>query len=148
MKTHLITKDQLDSENKYIGATDITAFEGNIEIEVNLGYVVFSALKAVGYILAKAGSGIKAGWGIEAGEGIKAGWGIEAGEGIKAGSGIKAGWGIEAGSGIEAKLRIFAGLIMWRLPNPEELKITCKKLESGTIAFGELIETGKAEPKI
>ena len=100
MKTHLITKDQLDSENKYIGATDITAFEGNIEIEVNLGYVVFSALKAVGYILAKAGSGIKAGWGIEAGEGIKAGWGIEAGEGIKAGSGIKAGWGIEAGSGI------------------------------------------------
>ena len=142
MKTHLITKDQLDSENKYIGATDITAFEGNIEIEVNLGYVVFSALKAVGYILAKAGSGIKAGWGIEAGEGIKAGWGIEAGEGIKAGSGIKAGWGIKA------KLRIFAGLIMWRLPNPEELKITCKKLESGTIAFGELIETGKAEPKI
>ena len=112
MKTHLITKDQLDSENKYIGATDITAFEGNIEIEVNLGYVVFSALKAVGYILAKAGSGIKAGWGIK------------------------------------AKLRIFAGLIMWRLPNPEELKITCKKLESGTIAFGELIETGKAEPKI
>jgi hypothetical protein len=106
----------------------------------------------------KAGGGIEAGWGIKAGSGIKAGWGIKAGDGIEAGSGIKAGWGIEAGSGIKAgggikagsgikagfsitskwvsaRLRIFAGLCMWRAPTPEEMKIRAE-LRGGVIAFG------------
>ena len=100
-----ITKANIQ-DGKYIkGAVD---FDGHVEIDENLGYVFFASLKATGYIYAKAGSGIEAGWGIKAGEGIeagcgiKAGWGIEAGWGIKAGSGIEAGWGIKAGEGIEA----------------------------------------------
>jgi len=156
MKTHIITKDQLDADNNYIGSTNLDNFEGHLESEENLGYVKFKFLKIQGYIGFKAGSGIKAGDGIEAGGGIKAGCGIEAGGGIEAGSGIeagggiKAGGGIEAGSGIEAgwgisaktissKLRIFAGLCLWRLPTKEECQIRAKLL-SGTIAFGELVE--------
>ena len=67
LKTHVVTQDQLDSNNRYIGATDLTNFEGHIEIDPNLEYVFFAALKAGGRIFAKAGSGIEAGWGIEAG---------------------------------------------------------------------------------
>jgi hypothetical protein len=111
----------------------------------------------------EAGEGIKAGWGIKAGEGIEAGWGIKAGEGIEAGSGIEAGWGIEAGSGIEAgwgieagsgieaglsvacravlsvKLRLFAGTCIWKVPEPAEMEVRCKRFE-GTLAFGILVE--------
>ena len=108
----LTSKDfkQSDSYYKdYIGKTDVSDFDGNIEIEGGLGYTKFNSLKAKGYILAEAGSGIEAGDGIEAGSGIKAGWGIKAGSGIEAGSGIKAGWGIEAGDGIEAGWGIEAG---------------------------------------
>ena len=66
-------------------------------------------------------------------DGIYAGWGIEAGEGI------------EAGANISVKLRIFAGLIMWRKPKPEELEVRCMKLESGEVAYGKLIETGEKD---
>ena len=64
--------------------------------------------------------------------------------GIKAGLGIKAGESIEAGLSIYAKfisskLRIFAGLCVWKLPAKEEQQIIVEKLESGTIAFGELV---------
>jgi len=60
---------------------------------------------------------------------------------------IKAGWGIEAGFAITAKwvssrLRIFAGLCIWRLPKPEEMQIRAE-LRGGTIAFGELVEPEK-----
>ena len=98
-----ITKADIQDGEYIKGAVD---FDGNVEIDENLGYVFFASLKATGYIYAKAGCGIKAGegievgWGIKAGEGIEVGWGIEAGWGIKAGAGIEAGWGIKAGEGI------------------------------------------------
>src|SRR3989304_3381237 len=101
METKKLTKSDFNKDNKFIGNESGLSFNGNLEIDENLGYVNFKFLKISGYIYAKAGSGIKAGWGIEAGSGIKAGWGIEAGSGIKAGLGIKAGWGIEAGEGIK-----------------------------------------------
>jgi hypothetical protein len=101
MDIKLITKADLDENNFY--KEDALVFEGHIEIEVELGYVRFRKnISAEGYIFAKAGTGIKAGWDIEAGRGIKAGWGIEAGRGIKAGWDIEAGRGIKAGEGIEA----------------------------------------------
>ena len=110
-----ITKADIQ-DGKYIkGAVD---FDGHVEIDENLGYVFFASLKATGYIYAKAGSGIEAGCGIEAGEGI------------------------EAGNTINVKLRIFAGLIIWRKPEPSEMGIRCKRLESGEICYGTLIETG------
>src|SRR3990170_1725122 len=99
MKILKITNADIKDGRFIDGAVD---FDGHIEIEEGLGYVIFVSLKAKGYIFAKAGEGIEAGLGIEAGWGIKAGEGIEAGWGIKAGEGIEAGWGIKAGTGIEA----------------------------------------------
>ena len=163
-KVLVIDKTDLDETNAYVGDIDVTQeFDGGIEIAADLGWVRFSAaIRAKLYIVAKAGTGIKAGEGIEAGEGIKAGWGIEAGtgikagEGIKAGTGIKAGWGIEAGWGIKAgegikaglsitakwistRLRIFAGLCIWKQPAPEETEIRAE-LRGGTVSFGTLVE--------
>ena len=74
--------------------------------------------------------GIKAGWGIKAGEGIEAGWGIEAGEGITC--------KLE----LNIKLRIFAGLCLWRNPTQEEKTISCGKLTSGSVEYGILKEIG------
>ena len=135
----LTSKDfkQSDSYYKdYIGKTDVSDFDGNIEIEGGLGYTKFNSLKAKGYILAEAGSG------------------IEAGDGIEAGSGIKAGWGIKAGLTITCKLtlkvayRIFAGICHWR-KNVEDTDktVTCGKLE-GHIEYGILNETGLPEQKV
>jgi hypothetical protein len=122
MKTHVITRKQLDSNNNYIGKVDLTNFNGHIETEENLGIVIFSSVCVTGYIYFKAGCGIKAGWGIEAGYGIKAGCGIKAGDGIKAGRGIKAGNGIEAGRGIKAGNGIEAG---WGIEAGDSIKAGC-----------------------
>jgi len=135
MKIFTITKEHTNEKNEYIGP-DLSDFDGHIEADENLRCVRFKSLKTTGYIWFKAGSG------IEAGSGIKAGWGIEAGEGIEAG------WGIEAGLSIKctvlaSQLRIFAGLCIWRDPNPDEMVIECERLEKGTICFGNLVEKGK-----
>lgn len=61
-----------------------------------------------------------------------------------AGSGIKAGLAIRCGATITAQLRIFAGLCLWRLPSLEEREIRCRRLEGGTVAFGDLVETAPA----
>ncbi len=82
---------------------------------------------------------------IKAGYSIKAGWGIEAGWGIKAGDGIEAGCGITCKKSLNIGLRIFAGLCLWRKPTKNELEITCGKLESGEVCYGDLIETGIEE---
>ena len=166
--TLYITKDMLNADNVYVGTADVTAWVGHIEIAASLGYVKFkTSLSATGRIRALAGSGIKAGLGIKAGEGIKAGWGIEAGSGIKAGESIEAGWGIEAGLGIKAgwgidagegiaagfsivakhisaRLRIFAGICVWRLPKPSEMEIRAE-LRSGMIAFGKHVPPDPAK---
>ena len=132
MQTLIITRADLDDTNTYVGATDVSDFAGHIEIAADLGHVHFTgSLRAAGSVRALAGSGIKAGSGIEAG------WGIEAG------SGIEAGWGIEAGLSVSAKfvavrLRIFAGLCLWRQPTREEMQIRAE-VRSGTVAFGEVV---------
>ena len=156
MKTLKLTRKDFKGTDsywkEYVGKEDVSVYEGNIEIEGGLGYVRFASLKATGFVLSgagtgieagegiksgwgieagmgiKAGTGIKAGMSIEAGDGIEAGWGIkagdgiEAGDGIKAGEGIKAGWGIEAGDGIEAGAGIVSGL-----------EITCKLALSSSL---------------
>lgn len=151
-----ITKAQLDEGNFYVGTEFDAEFEGGVQIDPGLGWVRFRGnLFVGGSIVAgkgtgiEAGRGIQAGGGIEASGGIKAGRSIQAGGGIEAGGGIQARWGIEAGEGIEAglsicckglsaKLRIFAGLCIWRIPTPEEQEIVCELLESGTICYGTL----------
>jgi hypothetical protein len=71
---------------------------------------------------------------------VQAGGGINAGRGIEAGGGIKAGFSVTCELEISSGLRIFAGLCMWRIPTSDEFKISCKKVISGTVAFGTLEE--------
>ena len=120
MKTYKITKNDLDSDNFYKGSSD---FDGNVEADKNLGWVKFKVnFITKGYIHFEAGSGIEAGLGIKAGEGIKAGSGILC-------------------KTISSKLRIFAGLRNWKLPEKAEMEIRCEKLIEGQICFGNLVIT-------
>ena len=71
MKTLKITKADLDSDNRYkkgfIGKWNELE-DISVEIEENLGYVVFEkGIYVNGSIVAQAGSGISAGYGISAG---------------------------------------------------------------------------------
>ena len=125
MNTHIITRDQLDKNNTYIRIVPLEDFQGSIQISANLGTVKFRGrIKASESIIAEAGSG------------------------IEAGEGIKAGWGIKAGGTISCKLRIFAGLCIWRKPTQEEMQIRCEKLIAGEVCYGTLIEIPKPQPKI
>ena len=133
-----ITKAQLDEGNFYVGTEFDAEFEGGVQIDPGLGWVRFRGnLFVGGSIVAGKGTGIKAGRSIQAGGGIEAGGGIQARWGIEAGEGIEAGLSICC-KGLSAKLRIFAGLCIWRIPTPEEQEIVCELLESGTICYGTL----------
>lgn len=133
MKTHIITKDQLDQDNNYIGSVDLHNFEGNLESKEDLGYVKFGRLRIQGDIYFKTGSGIcvfhdikadgdiRVGYGIVGGGDIRVGGDIETGHGITANYGIivsgdikafyaiNAGCAIKAGRGIETDSHITAG---------------------------------------
>ena len=134
MKIIKITKSDLDQDNFYnkeeIGKWN--EYENvSVEIDENLDWVKFKkGLYVNGSISAKAGSGIKAG------EGIEAGWGI------KAGSGIEAGEGIVCKFVLSFKYNLFAGVALWKKAEGVDKKIVCGKLESGTIAYGDLEEVG------
>ena len=138
METLRITKADLNERNEYTRSRDLE-FEGHIEVEASIGWVI-----VLGFIRAGGRLGIEAGSGIEAGEGIEAGSGIKAGLGIEAGWGIKAGFSISCLS-LSVQLRIFAGLCAFRIPTAEESQIKCERLLSGSVAFGTLIES--ARPK-
>ena len=113
---------------------DVSAFAGHLEIAPYIGIVRFhSALKVSGSIIAGAGSGIEARWGIEAGHGIEAGWGIEAG------FSIRSRW-------ISCALRIFAGTVNWRQPTLEETHIY-GEIRSGIVAIGMVIAEATSEPR-
>jgi hypothetical protein len=139
------------------------AIQAGGDIRANKGIVAGTDIKA--------GGGLVAGWSILAGEGIEAGKDIEARTGIRAntairadgniesGAGLRAGWSITAGKNIEVaegiesglaiqckgilkvRLRVFAGLSLWRLPTEAEKKITCSKFEGGSVAHGTLVES-------
>ena len=122
LTTHLITKDMLDKDNAYIGEVDLSDFNGSLELAEGLGWVRFKRrLKVKGYIVARAGTGISAGWGISAA------------------------FSIQCKADLRVKLRVFAGLCPWRLPKAEELKIICRRLLSGQVAHGELVQTAAEE---
>ena len=125
MNTLKITKKDLDKDGFYIGKVDFSEYskkyDGQIEIEGNLGSVRFKkGLHCAYSITASAGSGISAGWGISAGEGISA--------------------KLE----LSASYNIFAGVSRWKKAEGDDKKITCGKLVKGTIAYGDLVETGIA----
>jgi hypothetical protein len=113
METLKLTRDDFRKSDShwsdYIGKQNLSNFGGNLEIEEQLGQVVFSALRVKGSIIAPAGTGIRAVLGIEAGAGIQSAWGIDAGADIKAGGLIEAGWAISASEGIKAGKTLKAG---------------------------------------
>ena len=132
MRTLHLTKEHFDENGWYIGEANVTNFEGSIEIAAGLGWCRFKAsVRASRSVVALAGTGIKAG------------------EGIEAGRGIEAGEGIEAGGTLRIAFRIFAGIANWlKTPSPEQKRISCKRLESGEVCYGELVETEKAEANV
>ena len=48
---------------------------------------------------------------------------------------------------LSSKLRIFAGLVIWKNPTKREMQIKCNELRSGQICFGELVITKEEKPK-
>ena len=114
MEIFEVTREHLNDAMEYIGSTDLSDWPGHIHISANLGIIRFTKLSAKGRIWAKAGSGIKAG------EGIKAGFSILA-------------------QVVIARLRIFAGLCLWRLPRDEEKQVRAKHIE-GELCFGEFVK--------
>ena len=125
MEIITITKSDLNEDNEYKKGNIGTYSEHedvHVEIEANLGWVIFKGLYIKGRIKALAGSGIKAGWGIEAGYGIGAGWGIR------------------CNYGLSFSYKLFAGIAPWT--NSATKTVVCGKLEKGTIAYGDLEETG------
>ena len=112
MTTLKLTRKDFDASMRYAANDGILDHDGNIEIEASLGYVTFRRLRAKGWILAEAGTG------------------------------IEAGWGVRCKLTLSFRLRLFAGLCIWRLPTAEEMEVRCGKLEGGTIVHGTLIETG------
>jgi len=118
MKTlRLTSKDftNRNGRNEYSGKTDVSNFDGHLEIEANIGWAWFKSICVSGSLTIEAGTSIEAGYFIKAGDSIKArglikaGTSIEAGGFIKAGDSIKAGYSIEAGYFIKAGYFIEAG---------------------------------------
>jgi hypothetical protein len=137
-------KGLVKEDYRYVFNGDIKTTE-SLEIDLDMRLFVTGSIKA--------GEFIEAGGSIEAGEFIEAGWSIKAGEFIEAGWSIKAGesYGIIAGLSITCKgklsfgLKAFAGICNWREITDEDKTITCGELESGTIEYGILKETGIEE---
>ena len=139
MKTLKLTAEHFDSNGNYIGTVDVSTHDGDIEIAANLGWTKFKSIWVSGCLIALAGSSIEAGGSIEAGESIEAGGSIEAG------LGIEAGLSITCTSMLFSKLRIFAGVCLWKLPSDDENTIRCGKVEAHSVHCKTIIETGLPE---
>ena len=117
MKTLKITKTDLDNDNYYSGKEILfdynNPFDGNIEIDENLGWVGFkTSLVVSGSIIAGTGSG------------------------------IKAGEGIICKLVLSFKYNLFAGTSIWKKAEGSDKKIICGKLEGGEVKYGDVEETG------
>jgi len=108
----LTSKDfkQVGEYKEYIGKEDLTNFEGNLEVEPNLGRLKFTSIEVSGYIWIETGNWIETDGSIKAGDSITVGGSIETGGSIKAGGWVEAYGQITAdGSIIEARGWIKAG---------------------------------------
>ena len=100
-----ITRRDLNDKSEYT-ASDSLEFDGHIEIAANLGCVRFrGSIKASGWLRALAGTS------------------------------VEAGLSIRCKQRLSVKLRIFAGLCLWRRPTPEEMVIEAAEIE-GEVCFG------------
>lgn len=131
---------------EYILDGDLITMQ-NIKIDLDDCLIVTGDIQTERGIQAKYGitawGDITAGWGIEAGWIVKARGSITTGREIKAGWGIEAGDSIEVGTFIDCGKRIFAGVSVYDDREDCNDTIKCAELRNGTVAFGELIITGK-----
>lgn len=157
-KLHVITPDQLDAKNNYVGFTDLSEFGGSIRLGPSLGLVTFSKpLNLTGDIHAASGTNIKAYCGITAKgrivvEGDIHADHIHAGIRIKASGNIRSNHALTSGTSITAKgsIRNSQGDIQAGTYIKASLSIYAKnQLRAGTyikagtsIQVGEYIQAG------
>ena len=118
MKKILLTKHDFDAQGYYCGELDLSqVLEASIEIEGDLGCCRFRrSLHVRGSIHTRAGSG------------------ISAGEGISAKGDLTVGY------------RIFVGIARWlKVAIGAQREVRCRRLVSGEVCYGDLIETGRDE---
>lgn len=121
IKTHIVTREQLDKDNNYIGSVDLTNFIGHLRFDEELGCINFNSLKVSHSITfgfnnsatakdsIEAGSDIFCELGIRAGGNILAGGNVEVRGDIVAGRSIRVGGDINTGGNIEANWEIRVG---------------------------------------
>ncbi|MDD4923779.1 MAG: hypothetical protein PHF74_02945 [Dehalococcoidales bacterium] len=158
-----ISDGDIECGETIVAGVDIIA-EGNIKASYCVeatGNIQSGKMIKSGWDM-KAGVDIKAGMGIESREGIKAGRNIKAAQDIRADKRIEAGGDIEAGWGIRsvlciscegtlsAQYGIFAGVCTYKviasddsLLEANDRKIFCRKLISGDVLYGILVEREK-----
>ena len=113
MKTLKLTAEHFDQDGNYIGAVDVSDYDGHIEIAADLGYVKFNSIAVKGWLLAKAGTG------------------------------IEAGTGIKCQLVLSFTKRLFAGVSVFRSKADEIKHIECGKLAGGgVVCYGDVTETG------
>jgi len=143
MRTLVLKKEHFDDRCNYIGKEDLSYFDGNIEIDLEMFLLCFECVFATGYILVKSGTYIRVNRSISAGSSIVVGGGIEVGTCINAGGNFRANGGVLAGESIwvdgyiDASTRIEAGMDMEAgLGIVAGLSITCgNDLCSGSRIF-------------
>ena len=134
-----------NGRNEYTGKTDVSNFDGHLEIEANIGWAWFKSICVSGSLTIEAGTSIEAGYFIKAGYIIEAGGFIKAGTSINAGLGMVAGLSITCKDTLTFKYNLFAGATPWKQTADADRTVTCGKLDGGTIQYGLLVETGLAE---
>jgi len=92
-----------------------------------------------------SGGRITAGGSITAGGRITADLAIYSGGSIASGEGISAALSIECRHILKFKYHCFAGICTWEKIDADDKKITCGKIEGGTVLHGTVIETGLEE---
>jgi hypothetical protein len=157
VETLILGKDQFKKTaeywSDYVGSADLAAFEGDIEIGPGLGYVAFPRIRTKGSVVARSGTGVLLGEGIDAGGSIKVAWGLKTGAGIKARESIEVGWAIDCGESIVADGEIKVGTNLKadraikagrNISAGAGIKAGWDVTAGGDIAAGEGIEAGLA----
>ncbi len=135
--------------------------EGNIKANhcilangnIKAGKIIKSGWDLKASLDLESGMGIASGEGIKVGRNIKAAQDIRAEKRIEAGGDIEAGWGIRSvlciscNGTLSAQYWIFAGVCTYKvIPSDDSLresddrKIFCRKLLSGNVLYGILVE--------
>jgi len=132
MRVLKLSKSDFEENRKYKKGS--LEFNGHVEIESGLDNIYFDSIKVGGHIFAGKGTSIVVFHTMIVGQDIIVEGDLRVGESLQAGEDITVDGNLWVG------LRVFAGLVAWRLPRPDEVQIRCRTLLNGTVAYGKLIE--------